>query len=73
MNKLEKQMASALKAALADITETARITCGRYNRSTKQYEFTDAMWKSGEPGSFRTAQKIRRALSAARQPEVNNG
>lgn len=65
MNKLEKQMLSALNAAIADITDAASITCGRYNRTTKKYEFNDAIFKGSAPGSFKVVQKIRRAIAAA--------
>lgn len=63
--KLCRSMLAALRAALVDITETASITCGRYNRQTKKYEFNDSMWKSGAGGSFKVAQRLRREIAKA--------
>lgn len=61
--KIHRQMLSALKAALDDIADSANIACARYNRSTKKHEFNDTIWRGSMPGSFKVAQKVRRAIA----------
>jgi hypothetical protein len=54
-----KELLEVLDVAEQDITDLNRISLSRYDRSTKTYQFDDAAFRSGAPGSFAVVERIR--------------
>lgn len=59
-------LVKALEAAVAEMTDAARIICQEYDRKTRSYVFNDVLWKAKLPGSFSAIVKARKALAQVR-------